>query len=269
MKKPTTTNGKAVELDGVRSVANIKRPRSWCFYGRSGSGKTTLSSTFPHPILLLDVRDRGTDSITDRDVDVKEIESIEDLEDAFYFLKKNPKRYKTIVIDTVTQLQQLFMEVVTEASRKRSSVGAWGSLSQRQYGDVAAMMKEWGLNYRNLTDSGMEVVFIAQERTSIIEDDGRDNDNMIVPEVGPQIMPSIASFLNANVSVIGNTFIRVKRTKVKRGNKTTEKEDAQYCLRVGPNPIYTTKLRKPRDIEVPLFIENPTYEDIISVIKGE
>jgi hypothetical protein len=269
MLKQTTTK-KPAELEGVRSVKDIVRPRSWCFYGRSGSGKTTLAATFPEPILLLDIRDRGTDSITDRKVDVKEIEALEDIEDAYYFLKEHPDRYKTIVWDTVTQVQQLFMEEVTSSSRKNGrTAGMWGSLSQRQYGDVAAMMKEWGLNYRNLTDHGMEVVFLAQERTSVIEDDGRNNDNMIVPEVGPQIMPSIASFLNANVSVIGNTFIRLKRTKVKRGNKTTEKEDAQYCLRVGPNPVYTTKLRKPRDIEVPLFIENPTYKDIIDVIKGE
>jgi hypothetical protein len=268
MLRKTTTDD--AQLEGVRPVKDITRARSWCFYGRSGSGKTTIASTFPDPILLLDVRDRGTDSIIDRNVDVKEIESLDDLEDAYYFLKKNPKRYKTVVIDTVTQLQQVFMEEVTAGSRKsRGTTGAWGSLSQRQYGDVAAAMKEWGLNYRNLTDQGMEVVFLAQERTSVIEDDGRDNDNMIVPEVGPQIMPSIASFLNANVSIIGNTFIRLKRTKVKRGNKTTEKEDAQYCLRIGPNPVYTTKIRKPRDIEIPSFIIDPTYEECCNVIKGE
>ena len=92
---------------------------------------------------------------------------------------------------------------------------------------------------------------------------------MLVPEVGPAVMPSIATHLNANVSIIGNTFIRIKRTKLKRGNKTTEKEDAQYCLRVGPNPVYTTKMRKPRGIKAPAFIEDPTYRDIKEVMKGE
>jgi hypothetical protein len=144
-------------------------------------------------------------------------------------------------------------------------------MSRRQFGDVAALMKEWVLNYRNLTDLGMEVVFIAQERTSHggDEDDGRVDEVMLVPEVGPAVMPSIATHLNANVSIIGNTFIRLKTTKVKRGNKTEEKQNAQYCLRVGPNPVYVTKLRKPRDVLAPAFIENPTYEDIIDVIKGD
>jgi len=267
--KRAASNG-ADELEGVRSVKDIVRPQSWCIYGRSGSGKTTLASTFPAPILLLDVRDRGTDSISDQDVDVKDIESLEDLEDTYYYLKKNPKTYKTVVIDTATQLQQVFMEEVGQGARRNGRAGDWGSLSQRQFGDVAAIMKEWTLNFRNLTDLGMEVVFIAQERTSHIDDDdGRIDEAMLVPEVGPAVMPSIATHLNANVSIIGNTFIRIKRTKLKRGNKTTEKEDAQYCLRVGPNPVYTTKMRKPRGIKAPAFIEDPTYRDIKEVMKGE
>jgi AAA domain len=271
MKRARVLNGKIPRLKGVRKVGSIVRPRSWCFYGRSGSGKTTLSSTFPGPVLLLDVRDRGTDSIADvKNVDVKEIESLDDLEDTYYFLKESPDSYKTIVIDTATQLQQVFTEEVVSGSRKKGrAVGDWGSMTRRQFGDVAAVSKEWLLNFRNLTDLGMEVVFIAQERVSRSGDDEEEDDSLLVPEVGPQLMPSIASFLNANVSVIGNTFIRRKRVKIKRGNKTTEREHALYCLRVGPNPIYTTKLRKPIGIEAPGFIENATYQDVVNIIKGK
>jgi len=257
-------------LEGARPVGKVIRPRSWCLYGRSGTGKTTLTGTFPGPILLLDVRDRGTDSVNDHEeMDVKDINSLEDLEDTYYFLKEHPKSYKTVGIDTATQLQQVFIEEVVSGSRKGRSVGDWGSMTRRQFGDVAALMKEWVLNFRNLTDLGMEIVFIAQERTSTVDDDGRADENLLVPEVGPAVMPSIATHLNANVSVIGNTFIRIKRTKVKKGTKTTEKEHAQYCLRVGPNPVYTTKFRKPRGIIAPSFIEDPTYKDILDVMKGD
>lgn len=256
------------KLEGARSVAGIVRPRSWCIYGRSGTGKTTLASTFPGPLLLLDVRDRGTDSVNDRTIDVKDIETLEDIEDTYYFLKENPGVYKTIIIDTVTQLQQVFMEEVTAGARKKSA-GAWGSMTRQQFGDVAAMMKEWVLNYRNLTDLDMEIIFIAQERTTSSNDDDGRTDDLLVPEVGPSVMPSIAIHLNANVAAIVNTFIRIKRTKVTHGNKTTEKEDAQYCLRVGPNPVYTTKFRKPRGIIAPAFIEDPTYDDVLDVMKGD
>ena len=125
----------------------------------------------------IDVRDRGTDSVNDRTIDVKDIETLEDIEDTYYFLKENPGVYKTIIIDTVTQLQQVFMEEVTAGARKKSA-GAWGSMTRQQFGDVAAMMKEWVLNYRNLTDLDMEIIFIAQERTtSSNDDDGRTDDS--------------------------------------------------------------------------------------------
>ena len=70
---------------GVRPVGEINHVGSYAIYGRSGSGKTTLSSTFPKPLLLLDIRDKGTDSISDvKNVFVKEIEEVEDLEDVYH-----------------------------------------------------------------------------------------------------------------------------------------------------------------------------------------
>lgn len=256
---------------GIRSVSEISRPRSWALYGRSGSGKTTLAATFPTPILLLDVRDQGTDSVLDHStLDVKDVDTLDDLEDVYYYLKEKPRTYKTVVIDTVTQLQQVFTEEVVGGKRKRKDdkqLGDWGSMTRREFGDVAALMKEWVLNFRNLTSQGIEIVFLAQERVSINEDDNPDN--MITPEVGPHVMPSVAIHLNANVSIIGNTFIRIKRTKIVKGGKKTEKEQPQYCVRIGPNPIYTTKIRKPKHIEAPPWVENPTYADILEIIKGE
>lgn len=257
-----------VRLEGVRAVKDIIRPRSWCIYGRSGTGKTTYAATFPSPILLLDIRDRGTDSVSDHDsLDVRDIDVMDELEETYYFLKKNPREYKTIVIDTATQLQQMFMEEV--GGNKKRAPGEWGSLSRRQFGDVAAMMKEWVLNYRNLTDLGMEIVFIAQERTSSVDDDGDKDENLLVPEVGPAVMPSIATHLNANVSVIGNTFVRIRHTKTKRGDKVIEKEEVVYSLRIGPNPVYTTKFRKPRSITAPAYIDWPTYVETLDIMKGD
>jgi phage nucleotide-binding protein len=262
MKQPSTN-----EQLGIRPVKKIKRPRSWAIYGRSGSGKTTFAASFPKPILLLDVRDQGTDSIMDEEqLDVKDIESLDDLEDVYYYLKEKPKAYKTIVIDTITQMQQIFMEEVSKKKRNSGRVGDWGSMTRREFGDVAALMKEWINNYRNLTALGMEIIFIAQERTSTQEEENPDN--MLVPEVGPQVFPSVATVLNANVSIIGNTFIRIKHNKTKKNGQIVEKKLTQYCLRIGPNPIYTTKIRKPKNVTAPGFIENATYMDVIEVINN-
>lgn len=248
-------------------IAEVSNPLSFVIYGRSGTGKTTIASTFPTPILYCDIRDRGTDSIRDvKGIDAMKVQVWEDYEDVYYYLKTNPNHgYKTIVIDTITQLQQMAMTYVLSNKKKNTqNVGDWGTMTKREWGDAAAIMKDWIDNFVDLPVDN--VVFLAQERADKPSEE--DDDNLLIPEVGPRTMPSVASALNANVSVIGNTFIRIKRTKKEINGKKVTREKAVYCLRVGPNPIYTTKIRKPRHIEAPDYIEDPTYDDIMDVIEG-
>lgn len=266
-KSSTKTGG--IE-DQIKPVADVIRTSSYAFYGRAGSGKTTLAGSFPKPLLLLDIRDKGTDSIADvKGVSVLEIESLDDIEDIYYYLRDNPSKYKTLVFDTVTEMQKIVMRsVVMSKSKKKnvdeSRIGDWGSMAKKDWGDVAGIMNKWISDFRDLD---MEVVFLAQERVKNVDDE-EGEDNQLTPEVGAAVMPSIAITLNAAVNVIGNTFIRMKRTSVVKGNKKTHKEEPVYCLRVGPNPIYTTKLRKPRSAEAPPYIEDATYQDIKDLVKG-
>jgi len=259
----------AVSALPVKRVADIKRPRSWAIYGRSGSGKTTLAGSFPGPLLLLDFRDQGTDSVADvKNLDVMEMEDWESVEDVYLHLLKNPKKYKTVIFDTITQMQGLAMEEVVAKKKKKvtGNLGDWGTLSQKEWGEIAALMKEEITRFRDLP---LEIVFLAQERVNKVNDTN-DDEELLVPEVGPALSPSIASHLNACVSIIGNTFIRVRRRVIKReGKKPEEKEDMRYCLRIGAHPVYTTKVRKAKIIEVPGFIEDPTYDDVLDVLAGE
>ena len=49
----------------VRDPGSKQKGRAWVFYGRAGSGKTTLAGSFPGPILVLDCKDDGDDSVSD------------------------------------------------------------------------------------------------------------------------------------------------------------------------------------------------------------
>jgi hypothetical protein len=82
-------------------------------------------------------------------------------------------------------------------------------------------------------------------------------------------MPSVNSDLCASVSTIGNTFIRLKVSKEKVDGKTVRKAEKLYCLRVGPNEVYTTKVRKPKGITAPDYIVDPTFKKIQRVMKGK
>lgn len=252
------------------------------FYGQSGTGKTTLASTFPGPILLCDVRDRGTDSVVGIDnLDVTEIESWEDLERVYWFLKKHPGKYKTVIIDTMSQLQQLVVEdILAEKGKDAEEAGGWGTMTQKEWGEVASRIKPMIINLRDLK---MDVIFIAQHRVFNMptEEDETSNSTMLAPEVGPALMPSVGKFLNAAVSIIGNTYIRERvettrrmvknprNPKLKPKEVIDEVKHIEYCLRVGPNPTYITKVRKGREIPLPDVITDPTYEKIMNILKGK
>jgi hypothetical protein len=256
----------------TRKPGSATKGRAHAYYGRAGTGKTTLFGTFPGPALLLDLNDRGDDSVSDvKDLQVMDITDPDDLDDAYWYLKRNPGKFKSVALDTVTQLQQMFVEQVSERKKVKrkgattKNAGDWGTMTKQDWGEVAALMKNEITRFRDLP---MEVVFLAQDRVFGAEED--DMDSLLEPEVGPRLSPSVNKHLCAAVHIIGNTFLRVKKRKGKNEKgKVVTTEKIVYCLRVGPNPVYTTKVRKPKEFDVPEFIENPTYDDIIDIVNGD
>jgi hypothetical protein len=255
------------DLD-IRPVAKADAARTFVLYGRSGTGKTTLAASFPKPALLLDFKDEGTDSVSDvKDLYVKKIGEVDDLEDLYWYVKKNPKKYKTIILDTMTALQSMVViDVAGEA--KKDKAGEWGSMRKQDWGDVARAMRKYITNFRDLAiQHGLNIVFIAQDRTFNAGEEN-DEDAQLAPEVGPALSPSTRSHLNAAVSAICNTFLKVKYVTKEVNGKKKERRRIVYCLRLGPNPVYDTKIRKPKVVELPDHIEDPSYDDIIEVIEG-
>jgi hypothetical protein len=235
-------------------------------YGRSGTGKTTLAASWPKPALLLDIKDVGDDSISDvKNLKVMYINDFEDFETAYWFLYSHKITYRTVILDTVSQLQQLLVQRISKAGDK---AGYWGSMSMRQWGDVSSQMKAWITRFRDLP---VDTIFVAQDRVFGSGDDDDSDTRIIQPEVGPALSPAIAKHLNASVHVIGNTFIRRRKSKRPVGSKgkVLQKDVTEFCIRLSPDPTYVTKIRKPKDISFPGVIVNPTYNDIKAIIKGE
>lgn len=276
-KKTTRASGKTPRLPEPE-VTDIDDDEdeglSFCFYGRSGTGKTTLAADFEKPMLYIDVKDKGTKSIRDvKGIKKYKVTSFAMFEGMFWWLKENPDRYRTVVVDTVSQLQALYVREYSEAKGKRGkrTAGDWGTLSRRDWGDIAGHMKDWIGNYRDLVELGMDVVFIAQDRAFNVGEDDDEDDEVLAPEIGPGLSPSVAKTLNASVDFIGNTFIRTRvlRKKNEKGKVISEREVIDFCLRIGPNSLYVTKVRKPKFQKAPELIVDPSYEDIVDIINGE
>jgi len=261
---------------GSKSIEEVTHRSSTALYGRSGSGKTTLSATWPKPILYLNIRDNGTDSISDvEDIDVVDIESADDFQEQILWLHKQANRgkliYKTVILDTMTQLQQILVEemgVNKKLSGKgKKRAGDFGTLTKQDWGQIAGDLKSVIMDIRNLP---VESVFIAQERVFNLGDEEDDGVDQLMPEVGARLMPSVNSDLCASVSIIGNTFVRIKTTKKKeKGKPSKTTVEKIYCLRIGPNEVYTTKIRKPKGIQAPDYIEDPTFRKIKKIMKGK
>lgn len=232
------------------------------FYGRSGTGKTTISSTFPAPILVLDIGERGTDSIANvKDVDIVPIEEWSEFEELYWELESKSIKYKTVVIDALHSLQELGINEAKAQNGKNPE----DQTSRRDFQTATNLLKTWLTHYRDLVDMGMNIVFLAHDR--LTESDDEDEDEQINPEIGPRLMPSLSSAVCGMVNVIGHTFIREETVKPKKvGGKKTKY--VHYCMRLGPHGYYTTKMRNPKEFKVPSYITDPDYDKIIAVRKG-
>ena len=236
--------------------------RSYVLYGRSGTGKTTLLGTFPKPLLLIDANDKGDDSLKGVDgVKVLDVKSWDEFEDAYWFAKEQSEagNFSSVGVDTWTQLQQMLV-----ASMEKKGADGKRGMSQRAWGDVSSMMKRYITMFRDLP---AQTIFVAQDRT--FTSDEENEDNALDPEVGPALSPSISKHLNASAYLIGNTFIEREVTKGPPKNGKRERiEKIIFSLRVGPNPIYITKVRKAKNIIAPSVIRNPTYKRIQAILNG-
>ena len=257
-KEKKTSKKKGVDFTSIttriKKLEALPDKISMVSYGRPGTGKTSFAATMPKPLLILDAKEEGTDSILGtEDTYVLPIETWEDFELAFWFLKsKEGRKYNSVSIDTFTYIQELCMNsILEETGRTTPSKREWGMMSNK--------IKPWILHYRDLPQ---HLMFICHDRVD--EVDVAEDEDQIMPEVGPRLSPSISSALNAAVKVVGQSYIK-EDVKTKKGKITKSME---YRFRIGPNPYYTTKIRCRKDFPRPNSLHNPTFQDIVDIMSG-
>lgn len=267
----TTTRGSRRDVDTtdysevvkkIKPISSLGLVLAALFYGKSGSGKTTVGATFPGPILHQDIREKGTDSISNiPGAKTVSVDHWDEWEQLYWFLKSGDHDFKTVIVDAVTQLQALCMAKVREdEDRDEKEV-----ISKRMWGQISGLLQTWIVNYRDLVDMGINVVFLAHTRENE-EQEGEDDE--IIPHVGPRTMPSVASILTAAVKLTGNTFIRERWVEPEEGQKK-KRRVVDYCMRIGPHGFFETKVRVPKGTFVPDIIVDPDYDKLIQIMKGE
>ena len=270
VKKKPAAKKKVVKqssiLDKITPVHEVETNLVMLVYGRSGTGKTAFGATFPKPILFIDTNERGQATIAQEDqVDVIRIEDWQELEELYWEIAEGNavcqttgEEYASIVIDQVTNLQDLGMAEVLRKSRKSKDE----TFSQRNWGQLSGLLKQFITDFRELSDH-YHLLLIAHER---VFDGGDDEEEAIEPSIGARVMPSVGSFLDGAVDAIGSTYI-TERWETEDGE---EVRHVDYCMRIGPHAFYSTKIRRPVSAgPIPDMIVDATYDKIRELISGK
>lgn len=222
-------------------------------YGRHGKGKTRIAGTAPKA-LIVDVNEKGTKSIRRTDAEVFPVRRWEDITYVYWYLRSGEHEYETVVIDTITGMQDLCMKFVLGEAEDRDPNRPLAMPEQRSWNRTSELMKRELLNYRNLP---MNVIFIALER--IITNDEDESQERV-----PYLSPAIRGTACASVDIIA----RVYQREVRVGKKGGKKEEKRWETRmlVGPHDEFESK---DRTGSLPRIVRNPNVAEIIETMNEE
>jgi hypothetical protein len=147
------------------------RPILCTITGDAGLGKTSFAATFPKPIFIR--AEDGLQAIpkSNRPDAFPVVSTIDDLWEQLTSLIKEEHDYKTLVIDSITQLDNLFTNYIVDTDPKKpktiaQALGGYGAGFQALSSLHGRVRKAAGI--LNET-KGMNIVFIAHSETETIE----------------------------------------------------------------------------------------------------
>lgn len=138
--------------------------------GDAGLGKSSLAATFPSPIFIRAEDGLQAIPLESRPDAFPVLTSVNDLWEQLSSLIKEEHQYKTLVIDSVTALERMFIEHIVESDPKKpksinQAMGGYGAGLTAVAALHGRVRKACGL----LNNKGMHIVFIAHADTETID----------------------------------------------------------------------------------------------------
>jgi hypothetical protein len=248
-------------------------------YGQSGTGKTTFWATFPGPILCIissgsfkpgELRSVNSPEYREKIKQVVLYQSAE-MRDLMRHVQQT-REYKTIVLDHVSGLQDLTLKEIL-GLQELPAQKHWGFATRDHYSQSTAQCKEYLRAMLNCQDF-CNVVIVGQERNFNGPEDRADPE-MVFNGIGVGVTPALASWLQPAVDYTLQAYKRPRFTEQEVTTRTgvektkVREKGVDFCLRCEPHDIIATKFRVPKGSPLPDYIVNPTYEKLMSVIRGE
>lgn len=243
----------------IHRASELPRRQRFCFYGEPGCGKTRLGASAPEP-LIVDINDQGHDSVRkDFDPRVIQLDRWQDLNDIYWYLQEGSHDYQSVVIDHVTNLQNICMNFVLGDEAARDASRDPDMPSRQAWGKVGQLMKTQIINFRNLP---MNVVFLAHVRFSEIE--GGDSDEDTFYKAGPEVSPQVAKVLTGSVGTIG--YMVKKEVYIKNKQKGTKRREVRRRLLFADSERYVSK---DRNLAFGDYIDGPDLSTMIQMIYSD
>lgn len=224
--------------------------------GTAGSGKTSLACTFPGPVVM--IRTQG--EAVPRDLPkaqqpdtFPELTGTSALWGVFEALRDEDHAYKTLVIDSVTGLEQLFVAEILEQDGKAKGINqAFGGYGAGPAAVMAlhARVRKWAEILRK--KKGMYIIFLAHADITRIDPPDSDGYSMHTLRLPAK---SMAPYVD-NVDLVG--FL--KQAMILRGEEGSKKAittgDRVLVTYMTPATVAKNRLGITEDIDV-VKGENP------------
>lgn len=236
----------------VKKINEIPTPKTFLFYGKSGTGKTTLAGTFPKP-LFLDINENGTASVDNKDAQVISLKTYEEFNEFIMNIDEYYEQLKwgSLVVDTIGKLQELNLNYLAKG----------GKILINDYGDSTNEMQQVILKLiSHSVKNDYYLIFNAHERDNTESDE--ETREILNPSVMAQLTPKLSEWLHATVSLAGHT--RIFEPKDDLG----QSKGMFYCIKVGADSVFKTKVRVPKEKMKANIIANPTCDKLVSLLDG-
>lgn len=148
-------------------------------YWTSWAWKTVFWATAPNPIFAS--AEQGLLSVADKDIPYVDIKTIKDLKDLKDFLKNEKHNYQSIIIDSITEINEIIKSWIEEKNWRSMQLQDWGTLSKK----IDSILR-W------FKDLDMHTIFIAQEQ--YIQDENKIT--KIVPSLNWKTATKIAYYMD-------------------------------------------------------------------------
>lgn len=218
-------------------------------YGKSGVGKTTLLGTMPGRGLVVDVPQiEGGNFVLGayaNRIDVKDVSSWDEIDAIYWFLAKEAHNYKWVAFDSITAMAELARrKTIKDRTLKEDA----HTVSLQEWGKVGSLVSELIYKFRTLP---LHTIWVAQERRHGSEDRGEP------VMVGPDISPRALAALQPSMFLLGRLSVE-------------QQLDGTYerRLRVGPHPLYMSKVRAVPGVDVPPLIGHPNLGKFLRYALG-